>query len=141
MAGMHPDRRRLAGQARRDRRPLRRLLPVRLWQFHRGDRDPGRQDAHLHVLDPRGQAGRAGARTSRGRDQGERSKAVPDGQVCLPVVHGQGDNRGKKEECFEDEDNMCFQAAGLEPLKVILKKLGGWPLLEGPAWNEEGYKW
>ena len=36
---------------------------------------------------------------------------------------------------------MCFQAAGLEPLKAILKKLGGWPLLEGPAWNEEGYKW
>ena len=47
----------------------------------------------------------------------------------------------KKEQCFEDEDNVCFQAAGLEPLKVILKKLGGWPLLEGPAWNEEGYKW
>ena len=36
---------------------------------------------------------------------------------------------------------VCPQAAGLEPLKVILKKLGGWPLLEGPAWNEEGYKW
>jgi len=38
-------------------------------------------------------------------------------------------------------DKETIEAAGLEPLKVILKKLGGWPLLEGPAWNEEGYKW
>ena len=36
---------------------------------------------------------------------------------------------------------LCVQAAGLEPLKLILKKMGGWPLLEGPAWKEEGYKW
>jgi len=38
-------------------------------------------------------------------------------------------------------DKETIEAAGLEPLKVILKKLGGWPLLEGPAWNEKGYKW
>jgi len=38
-------------------------------------------------------------------------------------------------------DKETIEAAGLEPLKAILKKLGGWPLLEGPAWNEEGYKW
>jgi len=38
-------------------------------------------------------------------------------------------------------DKETIEAAGLEPLKVILKKLGGWPLLEGAAWNEEGYKW
>jgi len=38
-------------------------------------------------------------------------------------------------------DKETIEAAGLEPLKAILKKLGGWPLLEGAAWNEEGYKW
>lgn len=38
-------------------------------------------------------------------------------------------------------DKETIEAAGLEPLKLILKKMGGWPLLEGPSWNEEGYKW
>jgi len=38
-------------------------------------------------------------------------------------------------------DKETIEANGLEPLKLILKKMGGWPLLEGPAWNEEGYKW
>jgi len=38
-------------------------------------------------------------------------------------------------------DKETIETAGLEPLKLILKKMGGWPLLEGPAWNEEGYKW
>jgi len=38
-------------------------------------------------------------------------------------------------------DKETIEAAGLEPLKLILKKMGGWPLLEGPAWKEEGYKW
>jgi len=38
-------------------------------------------------------------------------------------------------------DKETIEAAGLEPLKLILKKMGGWPLLEGPDWNEEGYKW
>jgi len=38
-------------------------------------------------------------------------------------------------------DKETIEANGLEPLKMILKKMGGWPLLEGPAWNEEGYKW
>ena len=33
-----------------------------------------------------------------------------------------------------------FQAAGLEPLKVRLGALGGWPLIE-PAWSDEGFLW
>ena len=33
------------------------------------------------------------------------------------------------------------QAAGLEPLKVMLERMGGWPLLEGASWSAEGYKW
>jgi len=38
-------------------------------------------------------------------------------------------------------DKETIETAGLEPLKLILKKMGGWPLLDGPTWNEEGYKW
>jgi predicted metalloendopeptidase len=38
-------------------------------------------------------------------------------------------------------DKETIETAGLDPLKLILKKMGGWPLLEGPNWNEEGYKW
>ena len=34
-----------------------------------------------------------------------------------------------------------IEELGLDPLKNMLKKLGGWPLLEGKAWNEDGYKW
>lgn len=30
---------------------------------------------------------------------------------------------------------------GLQPLKNILKSLGGWPVLEGAAWSPEGFKW
>jgi len=37
-------------------------------------------------------------------------------------------------------DKETIEAAGLDPLKLILKKMGGWPLLE-PVWNEDGYKW
>ena len=33
-----------------------------------------------------------------------------------------------------------FQAAGLDPLKVRLGALGGWPLIE-PVWNDEGFLW
>jgi len=38
-------------------------------------------------------------------------------------------------------DKETIEAAGLEPLKLILKRMGGWPLLEGPTWKEESYKW
>ena len=33
------------------------------------------------------------------------------------------------------------QALGLDPLKTMLKSVGGWPLLEGPAWREENFTW
>ena len=91
ISGMHPDRSGPARQAGRDGEPLRRLLPVRLRQLHRGDRHPGRSDENLDVLHPRRQAGRASEGTLGGRDQGQRPKAFPDGQVSFPVLHGQGD--------------------------------------------------
>ena len=34
-----------------------------------------------------------------------------------------------------------IEAEGFEPLKSVLKKLGGWPLLEGSSWDEKGFKW
>jgi len=34
-----------------------------------------------------------------------------------------------------------IEEKGLTPLKNILKKLGGWPLLEGDSWNQEGFTW
>ena len=142
ITGMHPDRCGLAGQAGRDGEPMRRLLPVRLWQLHRGDRHSGRSDTNLDVLHPWGQAGRASEGTPRRRNQGQRSKAFPDGQVGFPVLHGQGDYWGSDQFFWANwAQYICIQTAGLEPLKLILKKMGGWPLLEGPTWNEEGYKW
>ena len=34
-----------------------------------------------------------------------------------------------------------IEEKGLTPLKNILKKLGGWPLLEGDTWKQEGFTW
>ena len=34
-----------------------------------------------------------------------------------------------------------IESRGLEPVRAILKKLGGWPLLEGSDWKGEGFKW
>ena len=34
-----------------------------------------------------------------------------------------------------------IEQRGLEPVRGILKKLGGWPLLEGSQWKDEGFKW
>ncbi len=39
-------------------------------------------------------------------------------------------------------DTERIEQLGVEPLKDILKKLGGWPVLEGDQWQgEDGYVW
>jgi len=38
-------------------------------------------------------------------------------------------------------DREKIEERGLEPLKDLLQKMGGWPLLEGDKWNEDGFKW
>lgn len=34
-----------------------------------------------------------------------------------------------------------LEELGLEPLKKILKQLGGWPVVEGDKWNETDFVW
>ena len=34
-----------------------------------------------------------------------------------------------------------IEAQGFDPLRSVLKKLGGWPLLEGSSWDEGDFKW
>ena len=34
-----------------------------------------------------------------------------------------------------------IEATGLGPLKDMLKEMGGWPVLEGEAWDEESFSW
>ena len=34
-----------------------------------------------------------------------------------------------------------IEERGVAPLVNVLKAMGGWPLLEGPTWNKEGFKW
>jgi len=38
-----------------------------------------------------------------------------------------------------DEDKI--EEIGLQPLKDMLKDMGGWPVLEGGAWEEEKFNW
>jgi len=39
-------------------------------------------------------------------------------------------------------DKEGIEKMGVEPLKLILRRLGGWPALEGDKWQaEEGYVW
>ncbi|KAK0169456.1 hypothetical protein PV327_011558, partial [Microctonus hyperodae] len=35
----------------------------------------------------------------------------------------------------------AIEEQGIEPLLKILKKLGGWPVLEGEKWNESNFNW
>ena len=34
-----------------------------------------------------------------------------------------------------------IEEKGLTPLTDVLKRVGGWPLLEGDSWNQDGFKW
>jgi len=34
-----------------------------------------------------------------------------------------------------------IEAGGLDPLKDMLKEMGGWPVLEGEGWDEESFNW
>ncbi len=38
-------------------------------------------------------------------------------------------------------DKDQIEMMGVRPLKDILKQFGGWPVLEGDSWNDEGYIW
>lgn len=38
-------------------------------------------------------------------------------------------------------NKTIIEEQGLEPLHKILKELGGWPVLMGNQWNEEGFDW
>ena len=38
-------------------------------------------------------------------------------------------------------NKLTLSGAGLEPLKNILRSLGGWPVLEGIAWLDPEFKW
>lgn len=34
-----------------------------------------------------------------------------------------------------------IEALGVAPLKSLLRKLGGWPVIEGDEWNETAFDW
>jgi len=34
-----------------------------------------------------------------------------------------------------------IEERGFTPLKSMLKRMGGWPLLEGASWDQDGFKW
>ena len=34
-----------------------------------------------------------------------------------------------------------IEEVGLDPLKAMLKKMGGWPVLEGDSWDENKFNW
>ena len=34
-----------------------------------------------------------------------------------------------------------IEEVGLDPLKTMLKEMGGWPILEGDNWDENKFSW
>lgn len=38
-------------------------------------------------------------------------------------------------------DNEAIEKDGLQTVKGLLQKLGGWPILEGSNWNETEFEW
>jgi len=91
-----------------------------------------------------------------------RDTVIPDDRTRTSMFSVLGDKldiqvRGLLEGAIEEEEPKPFQMAksvfqscmdtekietvGLTNLHAMLRKLGGWPLLEGDKWNQEGYKW
>ena len=42
------------------------------------------------------------------------------------------------ESCMNTE---IIEEKGLFPLKTLLDTLGGWPVVKGPTWDSESFKW
>ena len=40
--------------------------------------------------------------------------------------------------CMDEE---LIESTGLDPLKKILREMGGWPVLEGVNWDENSFSW
>ena len=38
-------------------------------------------------------------------------------------------------------DKEAIEKSSINDLKEILESLGGWPVLDGESWNEEGFSW
>ena len=38
-------------------------------------------------------------------------------------------------------NTALIESKGFEPVKDIIKALGGWPLLQGDSWKGDGFKW
>lgn len=46
-----------------------------------------------------------------------------------------------KREIDEKIFVAAIEAKGLDPLRNILKQLGGWPVVDGDSWEEENFDW
>lgn len=42
------------------------------------------------------------------------------------------------QSCMNKE---VIEERGVAPLLSVLKAMGGWPVLEGPSWDRDGFKW
>ncbi|XP_046397833.1 neprilysin-2-like isoform X2 [Ischnura elegans] len=92
----------------------------------------------------------------------ERKSSIPEDKSSLNafnVIHDQLQEQLRRiaEEPDQPNDLRAFRMAkdlyracmnktlieerGLEPLKNVLKNLGGWPVLEGDSWDEGSFTW
>jgi len=87
---------------------------------------------------------------------------IPDDKIQVESYGTVGDTvnlqiKGLLQEKIKDDDpkpfkmaksfyhscmnNTILEKVGVTGLKAKLTEVGGWPLLEGEAWSEEGFKW